>query len=235
MLNMMILDFSAFGRRSMRLVSAVLVLGAALLAGCATPLVSEVTAFNTWPADARGATFAFARTAAQRDSLEHGAYEQQVAAELLRNGLVRTTDHASARFVVSMDYNNQGRVERVVEPVFVDPPMIRPSYFDPRFGWVSPGFSPFWGPRFVGTREFNRNVFARRVRVDISEARPTGLARVYEATAFSEGSTRELSTVMPGLIRSLFNEFPQANGSTRRVQVDVATGQVTSAVRATGP
>jgi hypothetical protein len=205
------------------------------LTGCATPLVSDVTVFNTWPADARGATFAFARTTAQRDSLEHNAYEEQAAAELQRHGLVRATDHQSARFIVSMDYANQGRVERVVEPVFVDPPMIRPSYFDPRFGWVSPGFSPFWGPRYVGNREFNRNVFSRRLRLDISETRPGGLVRVYEATAFSEGSTRELSTVMPGLIRSLFNEFPQANGSTRRIQVDVATGQVTSAVRRSGP
>ena len=78
---------------------------AALLAGCATPIASDLTVFHEWPAQAPR-TYRFAATETQLDSLEHATYRQQMRAELARIGFTETTQ--APRFEV--------RFETAVQP-----------------------------------------------------------------------------------------------------------------------
>src|SRR4051812_4362484 len=68
-----------------------------LLAGCASTIQSEVTAFHDWPAELRDKSFAFERTREQENNLELRAYENLVRGELLRLGFTDAPDTRSAR------------------------------------------------------------------------------------------------------------------------------------------
>src|SRR5215210_1386509 len=57
-----------------------------LMAGCATTIQSEVTAFHEWPDQLPDKSFVFERSAAQENNLEYRSYENLVRAELIRLG-----------------------------------------------------------------------------------------------------------------------------------------------------
>jgi hypothetical protein len=206
----------------------------ALLAGCASPtLRSDVSTFQRWPADASGATYSFKKIPAQAASLEHGSYEDLARAQLNGLGLKEAAPGSRARFEVILDYGINTRVEKRQEPVWQDRPHYhqgywRPAHYHPQLGW-QPGYwvrEPYgWtpAPRVVGYQTVSRDVSTRRLRVDISEAGN----KVFEASATSEGSGKQLVTVMPYLVRSVFDGFPGANGQLRRLEFDVDKGQLT--------
>ncbi len=121
---------------------------AVLLAGCATPLRGQLTAFHEWPADAPR-TYQFARTAAQRDSLEHATWEQVMRAELARAGF---REAANPRFSITFDYRVSRQLGRVVEalpgksprtPVLASIDATRASCADARSRiWIRSGAKP---------------------------------------------------------------------------------------------
>jgi hypothetical protein len=214
----------------------VLSLGSLLLAGCANTLRSNVTSFQRWPADTVSsantinAIYSFKRLPGQQNSLEHGSYEDLVRAELNRLGMKEAAAGSKGRFEVSLDYGVNTRIEKRSEPVWDDRPFgysqWRPAYHHPGIGW-RPGYwvhEPFgYAPRVVGYQTVSRDVNTRRLRVDISE----GAAKVFEASATSEGGSRQLSNVMPYLVRSAFDGFPGTNGQARVLEFDVEKGQIT--------
>jgi hypothetical protein len=220
--------------RSRQILLGVLIATGLLLGGCASTLRSDVTSFQRWPADtvsnnAISATYSFKRLGGQQGSLEHSSYEDLVRAQLNQLGLKEAVASSKGRFEVSLDYGVNTRVEKRSEPIWDDRPFgysqWRPAYHHPTLGW-RPGYwvhEPFgYAPRVVGYQTVSRDVNTRRLRVDISE----GAAKVFEASATSEGGTRQLSTVMPYLIRSVFDGFPGANGQARVVEFDVDKGQI---------
>jgi len=187
-----------------------------LLAGCASTLRSEVTSFQRWPANAAGASYSFARTAAQNNNLEHTSYEDNARAQLALLGLKEAAAGTPARFSISLQYGSVGQTVQTREPLWQDQPMWQPiGYQHPTLGW-QPGYwrsDPF-GPRIVGYQTVERSAQRHRLRVDISEAG----TKVFEATATTLVQRTPLPSTMPYLVRSVFDGFPGGNGQSRIVE-----------------
>lgn len=196
----------------MRAVFGVLLLAAvAVLSGCATtpPMVrSDVTSFHQWPQNVTDKSFSFAPRATAA-SLEVQSYEQLIGDQLARYGFLRKP--SGGAFVVHFDADIKPREVKVSEPVDTWP------YRDPFWpyrGWGGWGPYPYgWGP--VYERSYTIQVFTRTLRVNIEQAGK----RVFEATAVSEGTTKELPTILPYLAASVFEGFPGESGKTRRVEL----------------
>jgi hypothetical protein len=191
------------------------------LSGCASTMSSRVTTFQQWPADAAGSRYVFERVGAQRDSLEHEQYEEEARAVIGVTGLTEIRPGETARFGVAMEYG--------VTPVSVavQRPVTDPFYPSPRpvavlgrdgrvyYRWVQPY-------PFTYTHWENTTVPALRnaLKVEIRD-RTRGNAKVYEATAVHVGSDENFPAVMPWLLRSVFDNFPNANGQVRDVTYKV--------------
>lgn len=184
--------------------SAMFVLG---LIGCVVtpPMVrSDVTAFHQWPQTLADKSFSFAPRA--NSSLEIQTYEQLVADQLTRLGYVRKP--SGGALTVNFEPGIQSREVKVSEPA--DPWAYR-SPFWPYRGWWD--YPPYWGPSFE--RSYTALVYTRTLKLNIEQ---TG-KRVFEASAVSEGNIKELPTIMPYLVASVFEGFPGESGRTRRVEL----------------
>lgn len=213
-----------------------------LLAGCAATLRADVTSFQRWPANSTGGTYSFKRTGTQVDSLEQHAYEDLARAQLNQLGLQEAAASATARFAVTLDYGVSTKTVTSTEPVW-----------DSFSGWHDPLFYPGWsarsrfgssyfhspypyaypysfGPGIVGYTTVSREVSLRRLRVEIAE----GATKVFDATATSSGANATLSLILPYLMRSVFEGFPNNSGQTRALVFDIDKGQVKSS-RVTRP
>ncbi|SDY60589.1 protein of unknown function [Collimonas sp. OK242] len=192
-----------------------------LLGGCATVIRSDVTAFNEWPADLPNKSYVFEHMAAQSNDLEYRNYENLVGAELQRLGFIPAGDTAP-QLKVALRYDIAARDVRVVEPVVADPMWYGP--YGP-YGWGRPGFyspfyDPFWyAPQVVGQREYNYQLFQRRLNIAITRA--GNGQKLYDVTVTSEGKMNSLPAVMPYLIRSAFTDFPGKSGATHQVKLKV--------------
>jgi hypothetical protein len=187
-----------------------------LLAGCASTLRSEVTSFQRWPANTAGASYSFARTAAQNNNLEHASYEDSARAQLALLGLKEAVAGAPARFSISLQYGTAAQTQQTREPLWQDQPTWQPiGYYHPTLGWQA-GYwktDPF-GPRVVGYQTVERSVQRHRLRVDMSE----GGSKVFEATATTVVTRAALSQTLPYLMRSVFEGFPGSNGQSRALE-----------------
>jgi hypothetical protein len=186
-------------------------LGAALLGGCGTlnTFPSTVSVFSEWDAGGQAAkTFAFVRSAAQQNSLEHKTYEQSVRSALLAKGF--TESETGARYKVAINYAvSEDKIRR---ELYAEGP------------W---GGGLGWGLGFSGSRfgfGFNRFVelpwYSRELRVDISDA--ASGAKRYEARAVNDSQSKEIAPAMPYLAQAALSEFPQASGSSKVVRVPIA-------------
>ena len=192
------------------------------LSGCVAPTVrSDVTVFQDWPADLRGASFRFERSSEQANNLEYRTYENLVRNELKNLGLSDTESPSPATLQVTLVYSVNVRDVHIVEPVVIDP-MVRGSTFfgsswrphDGRFRRSL--YSPTWfGPPVVEYREDQYEIFTRQLKVTI--ARTKDSAKVYEVAVDSEGLKGALATVMPYMVRSAFLGFPGKNGETHHI------------------
>ncbi len=196
-----------------------------LVAGCASTIRSEVTAFNQWPADGAGRSFAFTHRDGEAQSLERQTYENLVRAQLLRLGLRDPAAGEAAQLSVRVDYGIAGRDVRVVETVLVDPwygtPWYGPGFYNPY--WGMPGYHPYFhGPMWPSmpvAREQERRftVFRRELKVKISAA--GGDQPLYDVTVKSEGEEGNLAALMPYLVEAAFREFPGVNGVPRVIEM----------------
>jgi hypothetical protein len=189
-----------------------------LLAGCASTIQSEVTAFHDWPAELRDKSFTFERTREQENNLELRAYENLVRGELLRLGFTDAPDTRSARLKVALRYGITVRDLRVIEPIVVDAaygwPWYGPRWH--RYGAFNPYYDPFWpGMPVVRQVESNYQIYTRQLQVLISQTADG--KKLFDVTVRSEGSNPSLATVMPYLVHSAFSEFPGKNGVPRVV------------------
>lgn len=197
---------------------AVMLAGASILiAGCATPSVrSQVTAFHEWPADLQDKTYVFERTKEQDNNLEYRNYENLVRAELHRLGFMEASNPKSIRLKASLDYGINARDVHISEPVVIDP---YPYWYGPAWrGYYGPFYDPFWfGPPMVERREFNYQLFTRRLKVTLTRA--TDGKKLYDVTVVSEGANGSLAAVMPYMVRSAFADFPGKSGVPRVIEL----------------
>lgn len=199
-----------------------------LLGGCATVVSSNVTAFNEWPADLPNKSFVFEHTDAQNNDLEYRNYEGLVRTELQRLGFVQQDNAAAAQLKVALKYEITARDVHVVEPVVADPMWYGPygPYGWGRYGprYFDPFYDPFWyGPQVVGQREYDYQLFLRRLNVTITRA--AGGQKLYDVSVSSEGKMSSLPAVMPYLVRSAFTDFPGKSGVPHVVKIKVEDQQ----------
>lgn len=197
-----------------------------MLAGCATTIQTNVTAFHEWPSELRNKSFAFERTSDQENNLEYRTYENLVRDELRRLGLAESQSPQSAGLKVAMNYDVNVRDIRVVEPVLIDPwygsPFYGPrwrahGYYGPFYG---PYYSPLWyAPPLVQQRETRYQLANRQLKILISQAADS--RKLYDVTVTSEGTNPSLAAVMPYMVRSAFVDFPGKSGVPRRIELKV--------------
>jgi len=198
-----------------------------LMAGCASTIRTQVTAFNQWPADAAGRSVGFVHRDSEAQDLARQTYEHLVRAQLLKLGLKDAMAGETAQLSVRLNYAISGRDVRVVETVLVDPwvgtPWYGPGFFHPY--WGMPGSHPYFhGPMFPGPpvareREMRFTVFRRELKLTISDT--AGGQALYEVTVVSEGEQGNLALLMPYLVEAAFRDFPGVNGNSRLIEMKV--------------
>ncbi len=196
-----------------------------LLAGCATTIRNEVTAFHEAPLDLQHQSFAFRRSAVQENDLEYRSYENLVRAQLLRLGFTAADKPQAPQLRVTLDYGIESREVRVVESVLVDPLWYGPPpFYEPYFGrgwrynYYGPFYDPFWyQPPMVVPREINYQLFTRHLKIVL--ARAADGKNLYAVTVTSEGRIGALPRVMPVMIRAAFAEFPGSSGVSRQIDL----------------
>ena len=115
-------------------------------------------------------------------------------------------------------------------PVYQDQYVYRPSFRDAA-GRIYPGYwmpDPF-GPRYVGNQQMMQTVQVSNLRLRLLDTQgPAGSSprTVFESTATLEGSPSPLPTVVPYLVRAVFEGFPGANGRVQVVRFKPDTGEV---------
>jgi hypothetical protein len=198
-----------------------------LLNGCSTPpLRGSVSRFHVLPAQPQ--TFAVIPDKGQSGSLEFTSYSNLVREALQKRGW-REAGFENADVAVLFQYSiSQGRQVAFSYPIFGQVP----SGNSTTTGTVSTYGSTAvlqatttaqTETGIIGTGVGSRVEFDRALRV-LMYALPSyrstqKLERVYEGEIRSTGSTGDLPTVMPVLVRGLLDDFPGTSGTTRRVRV----------------
>lgn len=207
----------------MRLLALLIASLSLLLAGCATTIRSEVTAFHQWPATLPGQVYVFNRPTPS--DLERQNYEQLLRDRLAKLGLREAALGEAAPLSVAMEYRTSGRDVRVIETVLVDPwygtPWYGPGYYNPYWGW--PGYGrPFYGPMWpsmpVAREQVRRyTVFQRELKIRIDDVAKK--QSLYDVTVKSDGEEGNLAKVMPYLMDSAFRNFPGKSGVPHVVEL----------------
>jgi Domain of unknown function (DUF4136) len=222
--------FSGVAGVSRLLRAGIAVAAVALLAACASPITAKVTSFNSWPANAAGATYSFAPSTAKPSELEQAAYEGYVGAELQRIGLKQAAPGQTGRFLVDVTASGTTRNRTYLQPIYDHNWIWYPPYRD-RNGNVFQGYwgpDP-WGPRWVGDRQVTRTVQVGRLQVRLLDSQIGGPGKakpVFESTAVYEGDNEDLPDLVPYLARAALDGFPGQNGGVRVVKFDPSTGQL---------
>lgn len=213
---------------SSRLLTGALMALSLLLSGCASIITAQVSSFQQWPADAQGSSFSLLAPTDASRRLEQGSYGAQVAAELEKQGLKQAAPGQPARFLVDVNVSRETENRTSLRPVYQDRYVFHPGRRDAA-GRVYPGFwgpDPF-GPRYVGDQPIVQTFSLSRLHLRLLDAQadPKAPRPVYEAQAVNEGSV-PLPSVVPWLVRAVFDDFPAANGSVRVVRFKPDTGEV---------
>ena len=202
----------------------------ALLSACASPITAKVTSFNQWPADTMGATFSFVRPVDDLNDLEQQAYESKVQVELEKLGLRRGAPGQVGRIQVDLVTGNGTRNKQFREAIYRDNSVYHPPYRDAA-GNV---FGGFWAPnqfgsRYVGDRLVTRIVQVSSLRLrllDLQGNTPGKPRAVFESRAVYEGDNEDLVSLIPFLVRAVFDDFPGQNAWVHTVKFDNKTGAV---------
>jgi hypothetical protein len=220
---------SLFRLSRARLVCGLLVL-LALLSGCASPITARVSSFQQWPADVVGSSFGFLAPVDHTRELEQASYAGLVAVELNKQGLQAAASGQPARILVDLNVSSQLENRSYSRPVYQDQYVYRPGFRDAA-GRIYPGYwmpDPF-GPRYVGNQQLMQTVQVSSLRLRLLDTQgPAGSSprTVFESTATHEGSPAPLPSVVPYLVRAVFEGFPGANGREQVVRFKPDTGEV---------
>ncbi|APD13586.1 hypothetical protein RO07_00615 [Pandoraea pulmonicola] len=198
---------------------ATLALVSVLLAGCASTVTSQVTAFGDSPGFDGPRTYALTRTAEQQNNQEHATYEQWLRARLAGDGF-REQSSASAHYLIGMTYGISQQVMRVAEPVY--DPMFAPGPWGPWGPWGRPwgwyGY-PYGAPPAYVQRDYPYAVAGLQLRfVDRASGK-----EVYRVQANTSDAGPSLASAMPFLIDAALKQLPFPSGWT--VNVEQTVGQ----------
>ena len=197
------------------------------LHGCKT-LEGRLTQFHTLDYSPR--SFVVVPTPAQVDSLEFLEYAKLVRTNLVSRGW-RHSEPENADLAIFLQYQiSQGRNIAFSYPIFGQVPTgsSTTTGTSSKFGNISSfNFNTQQNTTtaLVGTGIGNRTEYDRALEVTMYSLAPLKEKkkpeRVYEGTVRSSGSEGDLSSVIPILIRGLFQEFPGESGVSRNLSMPV--------------
>lgn len=198
---------------------------AVALSACASTFRSDVTSFHVATPPAGAKVVLVPIDESRQDSLEYRQYASAIQGILEQSGFVGARDDAPD-YVIGFDVAvNEGREKFRTYPaggfagsVWWNRGYAWGGWWDPFFGGPGFGGPGFAGPGFGGTNVTARTVYRAELRVEIRE--PDG-TMIFEATAETESRSRSLPALVPLLAEALFEDFPGANGVTRRVKIDL--------------
>lgn len=181
------------------------VLGLALLCGCASTFSAEVTRYQQWPAGAVGAHYHIVAADQDKNNLEFQTYSDMVRAAIGQTGLVEAAQADSARFEVRMEYGSpktQAWIDRPVDPFYYSGGFY--GFGGPYFGMYRPWGAWAFGPP---VESVHVDLYRHTLSVTIRDRQQAG-QEVYRASAVSLGRSDNLTVVMPYLARAIFEGFP---------------------------
>lgn len=198
---------------------------AALLAGCATTIRSDVTVFHAWPAQMEDKSYRFNAPPKVEDTLEYRSYQHLVRNELSRLGFSEATGTSAANLTVAMQFSttvHAVRVVQAIDPFWNDRNYWRGYYRDPwgyRPGFFSPFYGPFYDPFMAGPPdliETVRDEYQRQlqVKIDTRDGR-----KLFDVTVRNNSTIFSTPAVMPALVKSAFAGFPGQSGVPRRIDL----------------
>gem|GEM_PF-6615111 len=188
-------------------------------------IVSDVTAFHVWSEDYKGKSFwvlPFDERLGQ--NLEFITYAERVSAHLEAWGLRRERTMELPDLVVYLGYAiDDGQVRSFTYPIWNPTVPQTTSYSGNVYsGGRSASYSGTVTTQpqslgYVTQGVGQRMVYRRVVQVGITAANwesPEKRRVVWESKAISEGSSGNLPEVMPGIIDTIFQDFPSESGKT---------------------
>lgn len=202
--------------------------GLVLLSGCTTYVQTQVAAFSAWSGSDTTRTYAFARSDAQKNSIEQNTYESQVAGELALHSFKQVPD-ADAQYRVQLDYSIRSGMVTVRQAVYADPGFGFGGWYGRPFGAYG-GYGGYggwgrWGGGWdlgpTGYVDQSYPVFVHALQIRMTE-RGTG-REVYKVSASNSGNEGSLVRAMPYLVRSALTDFPLGNGTVRTVKIPLRT------------
>ncbi|MDO4231176.1 MAG: DUF4136 domain-containing protein [Lautropia sp.] len=209
---------SQTGRRvAPRTLMAALLLGAAVLSGCASTVPGQLTTFSRQAETAwSGQRFVIEPEEGQRNSLEFSAHAQRVQSALQKHGLVPVADRSTAQLLVQFDYGSGGATTVSSQR--------SSGGFSVGFGG---GYRSSWGLGVgipIGGSSAGETLYRHQMQVRITQLTPSAGGartgeRVYESTLVTQSLSASVSPQVPLMIDAIFAEFPGANGKTREVQL----------------
>lgn len=208
-------------------VARLLVLAAAAVAsGCIGPQVHATSqSFHRLPPKSQP-TYAFAPLPEQEGTLEYGAYEDLVRAKLAEHGWTEVPRESADVVVVFQYYIDNGQPRMVTVPTWGQTGVSgsRTTGTVTSYGGMSTysgttTYTPTYG--VTGYVPVTTTVFTRRLDLYVFQRPQDAAAKprpVYEGKVLSQGSTGILSSIMPYMVRALFEEFPGESGGVRNVE-----------------
>ncbi len=195
---------------------ATLAVASVLLAGCASTVTSQVTAFGDSPGFEGPRTYALTRTEEQQNNQEHATYEQWLRMRLAADGFSEQSP-SSAHYLIGMSYGITQQMARVTEPAY--DPMFAPGPWGPwgrPWGWYGYPYGP---PPVYVQRDYPYALTGLQLRFT---DRASG-KEVYRVQANTSDGGTSLASAMPYLIDAALKQLPFPSGRT--VNVEQKVGQ----------
>ncbi len=209
--------------RTHRLLSAAVLAGAALLAGCAglRTVDTSVATFGAWPADATPGTYAFDRLPSQQANPQRAQAVENAAAQALAvAGFRPAAEGTKPAVMVQVGV----RTER-----FEQSPWDDPFWWGGprRFGYAGwPGYGRFgpWGPYGLHRGLWQPfppepDIYLHEVALLIRDAN-TGKA-LYETRASSDGYSEGGDRLLAAMFDASMKEFPRTSDKPHSVRVEL--------------
>lgn len=212
-------------RQFFRMASVTLM--ALALGACASSFRSDVTSFHV-ATPATGAKVVLVPIDESRqDSLEYRQYASSIQGVLEQNGFVGARED-EPDYIIGFGIEVSDGREKIRSfggagfggNIWWQRGYAWGGWWDPFFpgAGFGPGFGGGFGPGFAGGGVTSRTVYLAQLHVEIRERDGT---MIFEANVESETRSRRLTELVPLLAEALFEDFPGANGVTRRVKIDL--------------
>jgi hypothetical protein len=195
------------------------------LTACGQLIRSQVSVFHEIPPGVQQ-TYAFLQFKEQEGSLEHKTYEALIRQQMSAKGY-QEVSLEKADVIAFVQYGiDTGRQIAYSYPI-MGRTGTASSYTSGTIQNYGGGYATYSGTTYntptygvVGTGSGSRTEYSRFIRVDLvdrSALAAGNIKKVYEGRVNSQGSSGQLSVVMPAMVRALFEDFPGKSGSNRTV------------------